>query len=207
MSRRCTCLACPPPNISSSGHGGDAAFRGYSGWRCFTAVPLNFTVRLPIVRPTIARQGRKANRQTRHSGTAQVALKRTAGRWVGSWWGGRAGVRRGARLTSVPADRLSSPSRTARGRDRRRLNIAVRPASGTLCLSKKTARRMSCRCGERLTGVVAQRSGGAQRVSRGNARSGRWLSSFGGWSRSGWSARCAVVGGVCVGWGWRLGVA
>ena len=45
------------------------------------------------------------------------------------WRGGVVGpvsVGRG-RLTSVPADSLSSPSRTSRGRDRRRLNITVRP--------------------------------------------------------------------------------
>jgi hypothetical protein len=86
---------------------------------------LNIAVRLRVVKPTVARQGSQANRQTRPSGPAQVARKRTAGRWGVSWWGGRVGVRRGARLTSVPADRLSSPSRPARGRDRRRLNITV----------------------------------------------------------------------------------
>jgi hypothetical protein len=60
-----------------------------------------------------------------HGRPAGVRLRRRSGGWS-AWWGGRAGVRRGARLTSVPADRLSSRSRTSRGRDRRRLNIAVR---------------------------------------------------------------------------------
>ena len=40
---------------------------------------MKLTVRLAVVRPTIARQGRKANRQTRYSGAAQVAVQRPAG--------------------------------------------------------------------------------------------------------------------------------
>jgi hypothetical protein len=93
-------------------------------------------VRLAVVKPTIARQGRKANRQPWHNGSAQVAVTRTAGRRgsrrgagrLGGLPGGVAGPvsAAGARLTSVPADRLSSPAHTSRGRDRRRLNKAVR---------------------------------------------------------------------------------
>ena len=60
-----------------------------------------------------------------HGRPAGVTPRRRSVGWS-AWWGGRAGVRRGGRLTSVPADRLSSPPRTLRGRDRRRLNKAVR---------------------------------------------------------------------------------
>ena len=60
-----------------------------------------------------------------HGRPAGVTPRRWSVGWS-AWWGGRGGVRRGARLTSVPADRLSSPSRKSRGRDRRRLNKAVR---------------------------------------------------------------------------------
>jgi hypothetical protein len=60
-----------------------------------------------------------------HGRPAGVTPRRRSVGWF-SWWGGKGGVRRGARLTSVPADRLSSRSRTSRGRDRRRLNKVVR---------------------------------------------------------------------------------
>jgi hypothetical protein len=44
---------------------------------------VTFVVRLRVGKLTIARQGRKANRQTHHSGTVKVAVTRTAG-WRGS---------------------------------------------------------------------------------------------------------------------------
>jgi hypothetical protein len=44
------------------------------------ATRLTLAVRLRVVKHTIARQGSKANRQPRHNGTAQVAVKRPAGR-------------------------------------------------------------------------------------------------------------------------------
>jgi hypothetical protein len=85
---------------------------------------LTRVVRLRVVKShgCAAGQHAKANAE-------RMAALRSAARQQAAWArqaGGRAGVRRGARLTSVPADRRSSPARRSRGRDRRRLNIAVR---------------------------------------------------------------------------------
>jgi hypothetical protein len=102
---------------------------------------LNKAVRLAVVKLMGARQGpqsQPAATAQRHSAGLGHAHGRPAGvtprcQPVGwsAWWGGKGGVRREAGLTSVPADRLSSRSRVSRGRDRRRLNLAVRPASGS----------------------------------------------------------------------------
>ena len=56
-----------------------------------TGERLNMAVRLRVVKRMIARQGRKANRQPRHSGTAQVAVKHTAGRRVSRRGAGQVG--------------------------------------------------------------------------------------------------------------------
>jgi hypothetical protein len=145
---------------------------------------LNIAVRLRVGKSHggAAGQHAKANAE-------RMAALRSAARQQAAWAfqaGGRGGVRCGARLTSVPADRLGSPARRSRGRDRRRLNKAVR-----LAVVKLTSR-----------GRAAKPAGSpgttAQRRSRSSARpaGGCQAAAPVGWvvGLVGWQGRCPPWG-------------
>jgi len=107
------------------------------------------SVRLGVGQPAVARQDSRVTRLARHHGHGAGHGRGRGGRAGGTPRRGQGGQPRGVaragvagrgRLTSVPADRLSSPTRTSRGRDRRRLNIAVRLGVGQLTVARQDSR-------------------------------------------------------------------
>ena len=105
---------------------------------------LNLTVRLRVGKSHGGADGQRAQRDAKHADNAATGVRGGGRFWgLGGGWQGRCPQR--ARLTSVPADRLSSPSRTSRGRDRRRLNLSVRPSHATLRSTDEFKRELPSR--------------------------------------------------------------